>query len=168
LQHLISYSGDNQAMKNKTLAVWLTLLAGPLGLHRLYLYRRYGAAGWLLLLASLVGVYGVLRARQLGVDDQLSWLLIPFLGFALAGCTLQAIVYGLTDTEKWNQRFNPALPLDAPAGHTQWLTVAGLVTSLFLGTTVLMASVAFSFQRYFEFQMEQAVSAPNHQQKNLK
>ena len=155
-------------MKNKTFAVWLTLLTGPLGLHRLYLHRRYGIAGWLVLLASLVGVYGVLRARQLGVDDQLSWLLIPFLGFALAGCTLQAIVYGLTDTEKWNQRFNPALPLDAPAGQTQWLTVAGLVTSLFLGTTVLMASVAFSFQRYFEFQMEQAVAAPNHQQKNLK
>ena len=155
-------------MKNKTFAVWLTLLTGPLGLHRLYLHRRYGFAGWLVLGLSVLGSFGVLRARQFGVDDQLSWLLIPFLGFALAGCTLQAIVYGLTDTEKWNQRFNPTLPPDAPAGQTQWLTVAGLVASLFLGTTVLMASIAFSFQRYFEFQMEQAVTVSNHQQKNLK
>ena len=142
-------------MKNKTFAVWLILMTGPLGLHRLYLYRRYGATGWLVLLASLVGGYGVMRARQFGVDDQLSWLLIPFLGFTLAGCSLQAIVYGLTDAEKWNQRFNPTLAPDAPAGQTQWLTVMGLAVSLFLGTTVLMASVAFSFQRYFEYQLEQ-------------
>ena len=155
-------------MKNKTFAVWLTLLTGPLGLHRLYLHRCYGIAGWLVLLASLVGGYGMLRVRQFGVDDQLSWLLIPFLGFVLAGCALQAIVYGLTDTEKWNQRFNPTLPPDATPGQTQWFTVAGLAVSLFLGTTVLMASIAFSFQRYFEFQMEQAVAASNHQQRNLK
>ena len=64
-------------------------------------------------------------------------------------------MYGLTDAEKWNQRFNPGLAPDAPTGQTQWLTVMGLAVSLFLGTTVLMASVAFSFQRYFEYQLEQ-------------
>ncbi len=142
-------------MKNKTLSVWLTLVTGPLGLHRLYLYGKPGWLGWLLITSTLIGSYGVMRARQFGVDDQLSWLLIPFLGFTLAGCALNAIFYGLMDTEKWNRTFNPSA-LDAPAGQTNWLTVAGLAASLLLGTTILMASIAFSFQRYFEYQIEQS------------
>ena len=143
-------------MKNKTLSVWLTLTTGSLGLQRLYLYGKYDWVSILLLLPTLIGSYGVMRARQLGVDDQLSWLLIPFLGFTLAGCALQAIYYGLMDTEKWNRLFNPTQAEDAPAGQTNWLTVAGLGASLLLGTTVLMASIAFSFQRYFEYQIENA------------
>lgn len=143
-------------MKNKTLSVWLTLVTGPLGLHRLYLHGKFGWLGWLFLLPSLLGSYGVMRARQFGVDDQLSWLLIPFLGFTLASCALNAIIYGVMDTEKWNRTFNPGAAQDAPAGQTQWLTVAGLGVSLLLGTTVLMASIAFSFQRYFEYQIEQS------------
>ncbi len=142
-------------MKNKTLSVWLTLVTGPLGLHRLYLHGKFGWLGWLLLVPSLLGGYGVMRARQFGVDDQLSWLLIPFLGFTLAGCALNAIIYGLMDTEKWNRTFNPNA-LEAAAGQTNWLTIAGLAASLLLGTTVLMASIAFSFQRYFEYQIEQS------------
>ena len=31
-----------------------------------------------------------------------------------------------------------------------------MVVSLLMGTTVLMASIAFSFQRYFEYQIEEA------------
>lgn len=145
-------------MKNKTLSVWLTLVTGPLGLHRLYLYGKPGWLGWLLIASTLIGSYGVMRARQFGVDDQLSWLLIPFLGFTLAGCALNAIFYGLMDTEKWNRAFNPSA-LDASAGQTSWLTVAGLAASLLLGTTILMASIAFSFQRYFEYQIEQSQSS---------
>jgi hypothetical protein len=142
-------------MKNKTLSVWLTLVTGPLGLQRLYLHGKYSWTHGFVLLATLLGSYGVLRARQFGVDDQLSWLLIPFLGFTLAGCAMNAIFYGLMDTEKWNRTFNPNAPQDTPAGQTNWLTVAGLAASLLLGTTVLMASIAFSFQRYFEYTLEQ-------------
>jgi len=42
-------------MKNKTLAVWLTLLLGSLGLQRLYLTGRYDRWAWLILMPSLVG-----------------------------------------------------------------------------------------------------------------
>lgn len=141
-------------MKNKTIALWLTLAGGPLGLHRVYLRERYDALSMALTSATLFGLYGVYRARSLGVDDQVSWVLIPFLGFTLAGCALNAIVYGLMSTESWNARFNPNAPAEAPQGETGKLTVVGLATALFFGTTVLMASLAFSFQRYFEYQVE--------------
>ncbi len=143
-------------MKNKTVAVWLTLLAGAFGIQRWYLQGRYDRWNVLLLLPTLLGSYGVWRAKQWGVDDQLSWLLIPLLGFTLAGCAMQAIYYGLMDAEKWNTRFKPDLPADARSGQSNWLTIVGVATSLLLGTTVLMASIAFSFQRYFEYQLEQS------------
>ena len=146
-------------MKSKTIALWLTLVGGPLGLHRVYLRGRYDALSGVLTAATLIGLYGVYRARGLGVDDQMSWLLIPLLGFTMAGCALNAIVYGLMSTESWNARFNPSAPSEASQGETGKLTVVGLAVALFLGTTVLMASLAFSFQRYFEYQVEAAKSA---------
>ena len=142
-------------MKNKTLAAWLTFLGGPLGLHRFYLFGAANRLGWLLPLPTLLGVYGVHRARSLGLEDPASWVLIPLLGFTIAGCAVNALVYGLMAAEKWNARFNPGAADDAPAGRTNWLTIGALVVSLLVGTTVLMASLAFSFQHYFEYQVEQ-------------
>jgi hypothetical protein len=141
-------------MKNKTLAAWLTFLGGPLGLHRFYLFGFGDWLGWLLPIPSALGWYGVQRVRQFGVDDQWSWVLIPMLGFTIATCALTAIVYGLMTPAKWNSRFNAAAALEDPAGRTQWLTIGAIVCSLLFGTTVLMASFAFSFQRYFEYQIE--------------
>ncbi len=143
-------------MKNKTLALWLTFLGGPLGLHRLYLYGRWDRYSALFCVPTLLGSYGVYRARTLNLEDGWSWVLIPLLGFTVAICALMAIAYGLRDTEKWNRRYNPESPADAAAGQTNWLTVAGLVIVLLAGTTVLLASIAFSFQRYFEYQIEAA------------
>ena len=118
----------------------------------MYLHGKFDGLAAALASATLLGTYGVLRARSLGLDDQLSWVLIPFLGFTLAGCALNALVYGLMSAEKWNARFNPKIPTDSPVGVTGLLTVAGLITALFLGTTVLMASLAFTAQRFFEYQ----------------
>lgn len=145
-------------MKNKTLAVWLTFLLGPLGVHRRYLLGRFDLLARLLPIPTLLGTYGVYRARTFGVDDLPSWWLIPLLGFTLAGCALNAIVYGLQGTQAWNKRFNPAADAESAAGATHWLTVFGLAVALLVGTTVLMASLAFSFQRYFEYQTEQAAA----------
>ena len=138
-------------MKNKTFTVWLTLLLGSLGLQRLYLVGRFDRWAWLILLPTAVGWYGVVRARTLGLDDLWSWILIPSGGFALAASALVAIRYGLMDAPAWNARFNPQAEPEDAAGQTQGLTVLGLGASLMLGTTVLMATIAFSFQRYFEF-----------------
>jgi hypothetical protein len=138
-------------MKNKTLTVWLTLLLGSLGLQRIYLVGRFDRWAWLIFLPTAVGWYGVMRARTLGLDDLWSWILIPLGGFALAASALVAIRYGLMDAPAWNARFNPQAEPEDAAGQTQGLTVLGLGASLMLGTTALMATIAFSFQRYFEF-----------------
>jgi hypothetical protein len=141
-------------MKNKTLAVWLTLLLGPVGGHRIYLTGKFDGVAAALMVPSLLGLYGIARARDLGLDDQASWLLMPLIGFTMAACALTAIFYGLMDQNRWNRRFNPGAPPDAPAGASGWLTVGGVAVSLLLGSTVLLASIAFSFQRYFEYQTE--------------
>lgn len=143
-------------MKSKTLASWLAFLGGPLGLHRFYLRGWGDWLGWLLPIPSALGLYGIERVRMYGLDDALSWALIPLLGFTIAGCALTAIVYGLMTPEKWNARYNRGAAQDAVPGRTNWLTIGAVVAALFFGSTVLMASMVFSFQRYFEHQIEEA------------
>ena len=143
-------------MKNKTLAAWLAFVGGPLGLHRFYLHGLTDMLGWLLPIPTALGLYGIQRVQQFGQDDQYSWFLIPLLGFTIAGCALRGILYGLHTPERWNARSNPTAPEQAAAGQTRWLTIGAMVVSLLMGTTVLMASIAFSFQRYFEYQIEEA------------
>jgi TM2 domain-containing membrane protein YozV len=138
-------------MKNKTTAVWLTLILGPTGMHRLYLHKRFDGISWLQLLPTLMGAYGLLRTYQIGLEDHLSWLLIPWIGISAAASSLTAIVYGLMETEKWNTRYNPGSPPEGAAGTSKWLTIVGVVIALMLGATVLLSSLAFSLQRYFEY-----------------
>ena len=142
--------------KNKTVATWLALLGGPLGLHRFYLHGRSDLWGWLYPLPTALGLYGIERVQQFGQDDQLSWVLMPLLGLSIVASALTAIIYGLRSTEKWNAGFNAQTATDAAPGQTNWFTIAAVVASLLIGTSVLMASLAFSFQRYFEHQVEEA------------
>jgi hypothetical protein len=141
-------------MKNKTLAAWLALVGGPFGAHRFYLHGARDWLAWTLPVPTLLGAYGVLRMWSLGQDDVLSWLLTPILGFTFAGCCLTAIVYGLKKPEEWNARFNPAQAADAVPGQTGWATVWAIVLALMVGAGVLMASIAISFQAYFQDQVE--------------
>jgi hypothetical protein len=138
--------------KSKTLATWIALLGGAFGLHRLYL-RGFGDwLGWLHALPTLAGLYGVQRVQEYGQDDRLSWLLIPLLGLMVAQAMLHAIVYGLTPDERWNASWNPG----QPALATRWLPVLGAIAALMLGAGALMATIAFSAQRYFEYQIDEA------------
>ena len=143
-------------MKNKTTAAWLAFLGGPIGLHRMYLRGTKDMLAWLIPIPTLIGLYGLWRIRTLGLDDKLSWLLIPLLGLTFAATALTAIVYGLTTPEKWNARFNPGAPSEDPAGATSWLTIGAVVLSLMVGATVLMATIAFGFQGFFEWQVDEA------------
>lgn len=136
--------------RSKTLATWLAFIAGSLGLHRFYLHGLRDAWGWLHVPPTLLGLYGVERMLELGQDDRLAWALIPLLGLALAASMLAAIVYGLTPDERWNARYNAGAS-SQPSG---WLAVFGVVGALFVGATVLIATIAFSGQRYFESQVE--------------
>ncbi len=148
-------SGATQAPKSKLIATWAALIGGSLGLHRFYLHGWGDLWGWFSIPPTLLGLYGLLRARHIGLDDHLSWLLLPLLGLTLAAAMLAAIVYGLTGDDKWNARFNPA----GPASRTGWLTVLGVILALAFGAAALMATLAFSSQRFFEYQVE--VQTPN-------
>jgi hypothetical protein len=142
-------------MKNKTLATWLAFLGGPIGLHRFYLRGLGDGLGWLLPLPTLAGLYGIARIQQYGLDDVLSWWLVPLLGINIAACALTAIIYGLKTRAEWNAKFNPGADPEHAAGGTNWYTIGAIVLSLMVGTGCLMASIAYSFQRYFEYQVEE-------------
>jgi hypothetical protein len=142
-------------IKNKTTAAWLAFIFGQFGLHRLYLFGFRDLWAWLHPIVAALGWWGVERVRVYGQDDQLAWLLIPLLGFTLAGTALTAIYYGLMSPEKWNARHNPGRP-EAVVGNTSWLTIGAVVFALLFGTIALMSSIVFSFQRYFEYQVEEA------------
>jgi hypothetical protein len=138
--------------RSKTLATWIALLGGGLGLHRFYLHGWRDAWGWLHWPPTLLGLWGVQRVQAFGQDDALSWLLIPLLGLTLAQAMLAAILYGLTPDERWDARLNPGAPVHA----TRWAPVLGAIAALMLGAGVLMATIAFGSQRFFEWQVEQA------------
>ena len=142
-------------MKNKTLAAWLAFLGGAFGLHRFYLYGMRDWLGWLLPVPSLFGLYGIVRANTLGLDDPWSWVLVPLLGMTVASCALVAIIYGLMTREKWNAKFNAQASEDAVAGGTNWYTIFAIVLSLMFGTGVLMATLAWGFYNYFNWQVEE-------------
>ncbi len=138
------------ANKSKTLATWIAIAGGTLGLHRFYLHGFRDLPGWLHPLPTLIGLYGVMRARALGQDDHLAWVLMPFAGATIAASMLCAIVYGLASEDKWNARFN-AGRTGSPSG---WGAVLGAMVALLVGAGVLMATIAFVAQRYFEYQVE--------------
>ena len=138
--------------KSKALATWIAVLGGALGLHRLYL-RGFGDwLAWLHPLPTLLGLYGIQRVQDFGQDDHWSWVLIPLLGLMVAQGMLHAIVYGLTPDERWDAVHNPGQPPHA----TRWLPVLGVIAALMVGAGALMATIAFSAQRYFEYQIEEA------------
>ena len=142
-------------MKSKTVAAWLAFLGGPLGLHRFYLRGLGDLLGWLLPIPTALGLYGIQRVQQFGQDDTTSWFLIPLLGFTIAGCCLTAILYGLTARDAWNARFNPRDGDEAPAGATHWGTIFAIAAALMIGAGSLMASIAYSFEHYFSWQIEE-------------
>lgn len=143
-------------LRSKTLATWIALLGGPLGLHRFYLFGPTDVWGWVHPVGTLIGAWGLRRVANYGQDDPLSWLLIPVLGFTVAAAMLQAILYGLTPDARWHARHNPVLSDQSVPAASGWGAVIGVVLSLMLGATVLMATIAFSGQRYFEYQIEEA------------
>ena len=144
-------------MKNKTLATWLALILGPLGLHRLYLFGWKDGFVWAHFFLTLLGLLGLHRLNEFGVDDPLSWWMLPLLGFSMAWNCLEALIYGLMNPEQWNRRFNPNGPDTAHQGFTNWLTVMAIVLSLMVGTTALLSGLVMSFQHYFEAQVQEGL-----------
>jgi hypothetical protein len=87
--------------------------------------------------------------RELGTDDRLGSLLVPFLGLMVTMTMLVAIIYGLTPDERWNARFGAGAP-PRTSGAT---VIFGVCIALALGATTAMATIAFVVERYFEWQI---------------
>ncbi len=151
-------TAENTHYRSKTLAAWLALLLGVLGLHRMYLYGLKDRWAWLHPWPSAAGFVGVMRMRALGQDDHLAWLLIPFLGLMISVAMLTAIVYALTPDERWDQQHNPGQATTA----TGWGPVMAAVTALLLGGSTLMGTIAFGGQKFFEWQLESEQAQNNN------
>jgi hypothetical protein len=155
LRIIVAGSVATMHYRSKTLAAWLALAAGTLGLHRLYLYGLRDRLAWLHPLATGAGLLGVDRMLTLGQDDRLAWLLIPVLGLMISQAMLCAIVYALTPDDRWNARHNPGLP----ATVTGWGPVLAAITALMIGAAVLIGTIAFGGQKFFEWQLEDQAAA---------
>jgi phosphate/sulfate permease len=92
----------------------------------------------------------------MGLDDPLSWFLVPILGITIATSAINALYWGLMSADNWNSQFNPSTDAQDAIGRTNWLTVIALVLSMMVGTTALLSSLAYGFQRYFESQISEA------------
>ncbi len=142
-------------MKNKTFTVYLALCLGLFGAHRLYLKGWRDLGLWLHFIATALGFIGLRRAFAIGQDDQLSWLLAPFLGVSLFAACIAAIIYGLMLEAKWNKAYNSDASTSPTgfglAGGTSGITIFGVILALLIGATALMSAIAFAGQRYFEY-----------------
>jgi hypothetical protein len=145
--------------RSKTLATWLALLAGPLGLHRMYLNGLRDPWAWAHLPPTLAGLVGLSRIREFGQDDRLAWALLPVLGLMVALSCLTAIVYALTPDARWDARRNPGRETVA----TGWGPVLAAVAALMVGGIAFMGAVAYGGQKFFEWQIEadRAAAAPS-------
>jgi hypothetical protein len=92
--------------------------------------------------------------HALGQDDRLAALLVPVLGVMLSIAMLTAILSALTPDARWDARYNPGLP----PRETRWGPVLGAVLALMIGGIVLMGTIAFAGQRFFEWQMQAALA----------
>ena len=136
--------------RSKTTAAWLALLLGSFGAHRVYLNGFHDARAWLYPLPTMLGLVGVLRMRSLGVEDGASAVLVPLLGATLSLAMLAAIVIALTPDHKWDACHNPGQPMQT----TGWGAVLAAMVALFIGATVLLSTIAFSAERFFEWQAD--------------
>ena len=157
---------DPEDVPSKTLATWIAVIGGSVGLHHFYLRGFRNPWGWLYPIPSLVGLAGVMRMREMGVDDRLSWAMIPWLGLTISVGMLCAIVIGLTSDARWARQYAiaPGQPVvratreededSPPPGlvHTGWAPVLGVILALMLGGGVLMGTIAFTVEKVFDVQ----------------
>ena len=157
---------DPEDVPSKTLATWIAIIGGSVGLHHFYLRGFRDPLGWLYPIPSLVGLAGVMRMRELGVDDRLSWALIPWLGLTISVSMLCAIVIGLTTDARWARQYAiaPGQPMvkatreedeDCPPPgvvRTGRAPVLGVILALMIGGVVLMGTIAFTVEKAFDVQ----------------
>ncbi|KWR89458.1 TM2 domain-containing protein [Cupriavidus sp. IDO] len=147
-----NFVSSSERGKSKLLTVALAFLLGCLGAHRFYLGGLRDRYGWLHLLATLAGAIGIASMVVGAGSPALNWTFAVAGGASVISAFLGAIVYGLRPDEKWDARFNP----NGKPTRSGWPVVILVILSLLIGTGLLMAGLAISFQTFFESQVEAA------------
>lgn len=146
-------------VKSKTVATWLAVVGGGFGLHRFYLHGLRDVWGWLHVPMTLLGMAGVQRMLAFGVDDHAAPWLLPLGGLSIVAAMFAAILCGLSSDERWDARHNPTAPAGQGTPPGGWLTVIGVITALLIGTTMMLSSITFTLQRYFEAQIDAKIES---------
>ncbi|MBB3013473.1 NINE protein [Cupriavidus alkaliphilus] len=151
-RHASPLAAPSARGKSKLLTVALAFLFGSLGAHRFYLGGLRDLYGWAHLLALLAGAIGVASMATGAGSPALNWTFAVAGGISVISAFLAAIVYGLRPDDKWDARFNP----HGKPTRSGWPVVILVILSLLIGTGLLMAGLAISFQTFFESQVEAA------------
>lgn len=138
--------------KSKLITVALAFVAGSLGAHRFYLRGFGDKFGWLHLLATLAGAIGFASLLVDAGNAAWNWTFAVAGGTSVISAFLTAIVFGLRPDEQWDARYNP----HGQPTRSGWPVVILVILSLLIGTGLLMAGLAISFQTFFESQVEAA------------
>ena len=85
-------------------------------------------------------------------NTALNWVFAVAGGASLISAFLTAIVFGLRPDDKWDAQYNP----HGTPTRSGWPVVILIIFSLMIGTGLLMAGLAISFQTFFESQVEAA------------
>ncbi|MBC3869665.1 NINE protein [Undibacterium oligocarboniphilum] len=123
--------------KNKTLATFLAVMLGSLGIHRFYLEGKRDPWAWL--------HFASLPLSLLWSHYFFGWpVLLTYSPLLLSffAALLEALVAGLTPDEKWDHRHNP---VSGRTNHSSWPLALLLVLTTGLGATALIAVIARAF-----------------------
>jgi hypothetical protein len=125
------------AHKNKTVATFLALLLGSIGLHRFYLGGLSDRWGWLHAVSLPVSAWLLLSNPELPLLVNTLPLVISMLT-----ASIETFVLGLMPDEKWDARYNPASGI---VSDSRWPIALMMVVNLFFGATLLLTLLARGF-----------------------
>ena len=125
------------AHKNKTVATFLALLLGSIGLHRFYLGGLSDRWGWLHAVSLPMSAWLLLSNPELPLLVNTLPLVI-----SLLTASIETFVLGLMPDEKWDGRYNPASGITS---DSRWPVALMMVVNLFCGATLLLAVLARGF-----------------------
>ena len=123
--------------KNKTIATFLALLLGSVGLHRFYLHGLTDRWGWLHAVSLPLSTMLLLSNPELPLLVNTLPLVISMLT-----ASIETFVLGLMPDEKWDARYNHA---SGVASDSRWPIALMMVVNLLFGATLLLTVLARGF-----------------------
>ncbi|PLT18546.1 MULTISPECIES: TM2 domain-containing protein [Ralstonia] len=138
--------------KSKLLTVLLAFLFGSVGAHRFYLRGARDFWAWAQVMAMVLGAIGVALLWSTQRASVPGWVCAIIGASSVLAGFLSALVYGLRPDDRWDAQFNAG----GTPTRSGWPVVVLTILTLMIGTGLLMAGLAITFQTYFESQVQAA------------